>query len=224
MRYLFGRCRLDTASRDLSRDGAVVHLSPKAFALLRLLIDARPRVVTKAELMEHLWPDTFVVEANLPVLVGEVRTAIGDQSSSASAVRTYHGIGYSFVSDVLESRSSSDLAANDGQVFSLRVGSRRIGLGAGTNTVGRGAESDVCLNDPSVSRHHARIVVEGASARVEDLASKNGTCVQGARVSTSATLTHGDEIEFGGVKTQFLVDRPDEPSTLALEPRRPDGL
>lgn len=53
-------------------------LSPKAFELLRLLVEDRPRVVPKAELMQRLWPDSFVEEANLPVLVAEARATIGD--------------------------------------------------------------------------------------------------------------------------------------------------
>lgn len=223
MRYAFGRCWLDTATRHLTREGVAVHLSPKAFALLRLLIDARPRVVTKAELMEHIWPDAFVVEANLPVLVGEVRTALGDQSSAASAIRTHHGVGYSFVSDVRESRSVSGLARADATGCSLQVGNRRIGLSAGANTVGRGQDSDVCLNDASVSRHHARIVIEGSAAHIEDLESRNGTVVQGQRVLETTALVHGDEIDFGGVKARFLLDRTDEPSTLDLDVHGPDA-
>lgn len=224
MRYAFGTCRLDTASRDLIRDGAVVHLSPKAYTLLRLLIDARPRVVTKAELMQQLWPDTYVVDANLPVLVGEVRTAIGDRSSSASAIRTHHGVGYSFVSDVLESPSDGRPPGRPGPGCSLRIGSRRIGLADGINTVGREPTNDVCLDDGSVSRHHAQIVVDGTAARVEDLGSKNGTCVGDTAVTTAVRLTHGDHLQFGGVRAQFLVDPADEPSTLTLEPRRLDPL
>ena len=168
MRYVFGHCRLDTSSRDLTRDGVAVHLSPKAFELLKLLIEARPRVLTKAELMEQLWPDAFVVEANLPVLIGEVRTAVGDQAAGASVIKTHHGVGYSFVADVREVRPDTDIT-NPGPVLVLRVGSRRIVLGPGITTVGRDHEGDVYLNDPSVSRVHARILVENGAATVEDL-------------------------------------------------------
>lgn len=216
MRYAFGRCRLDTASRELIRDGEVVHLSPKGFALLRILVDARPRVVTKAELMEYLWPDTFVVEANLPVLVGEVRTALGDQAAATSAIKTHHGVGYSFVSDVRESRSTGQETAVDGPVYVLHVGNRRILLGEGTNTVGRDQDSDVYLNDASVSRHHARIVIDSGSATVEDLDSKNGTLVRGAPALTPVAAADGDELEFGRVKARLAINRREDPSTLSL--------
>jgi DNA-binding winged helix-turn-helix (wHTH) protein len=215
MRYVFGRCRLDTSSRDLTRDGVAVHLSPKAFELLKLLIEARPRVLSKAELMEQLWPDAFVVEANLPVLVGEVRTAIGDQAAGASMIKTHHGVGYSFMSDVREARPDTDVTA-PGPVFVLRVGSRRLVLGPGITTVGRDHDGDVYLNDPSVSRVHARIIVENGAATVEDLKSKNGTSVQSVPIPGPTVLKDGDEIEFGSVKVWFIVERPDDPTTLTL--------
>lgn len=213
MRYLFGRCRLDTSSRNLTRDGVAVHLSPKAYDLLKLLIESRPRVMTKAELMEQLWPDAFVVEANLPVLVGEVRTAIGDQASGPSVIKTHHGVGYSFVADVREARSDSDVT-QPGPVLVLRVGSRRIVLGSGITTIGRDHNGDVHLNDPSVSRVHARIIVENGAATVEDLKSKNGTSVQNETIDKRTVLNDGDEIEFGSVKVWFIVERPDDPTTL----------
>ena len=215
MRYVFGHCRLDTSSRDLTRDGVAVHLSPKAFELLRLLIEARPRVLSKAELMEQLWPDAFVVEANLPVLIGEVRTAVGDHASDAIVIKTHHGVGYSFVADVRELRPDVDIS-DPGPVFVLRVGSRRIVLGPGITTVGRDHEGDVYLNDPSVSRVHARILVENGEAKVEDLKSKNGTCVQSEPISGPKVLADGDEIEFGSVKVWFIVERPDDPTTLTM--------
>ena len=216
MRYAFGRCRLDTASRDLVRDGESVHLSPKAFELLRLLIDARPSVLTKAQLMTLLWPDAFVVEANLPVIVGEVRNALGEAGAAASSIRTHHGVGYSFVSDVRESRSSGDLAPADGPLALLRVGGRTIVLGTGANSVGRDADCDVYLNDASVSRLHARIAVDGRTATIEDLDSKNGTTLHGVRVSGRTALKDGDEVVFGNVRAQFVVDSRDDPTTITL--------
>lgn len=215
MRYVFGRCRLDTSSRVLTRDGVAVPLSLKAFELLKLLIEARPRVLTTAELMEQLWPGALVVEANLPLLVDEVRMATGDQAAAAGVIKTHHGVGYSFVSEGREARPDIDATA-PGPVFVLRVGSRRVVLGPGISTVGRDHDGDVFLNDPSVSRVHARIIVANGAATVEDLKSKNGTCVQNVAIAAPTVLTDGDEIEFGSVKVWFIVERPDDPTTLSL--------
>ena len=213
MRYVFGRCRLDTSSRDLLREGHTVQLSPKAFEVLRLLIDARPRVLTKAELLAQVWPNADVSEANLPLLIGEIRVALGDEAAASSSIKTHHSVGYSFVSDVRQMRSSVDMAPVEGPVFLLRVGGRRIVLGTGINTVGRDPDGDVYLNDSSVSRRHARIVIEDSLARVEDLKSTHGTSVQGVAVTNPTPLIDGDELEFGNVTAFFIVDSANDSTT-----------
>ncbi|MEY4093257.1 MAG: Transcriptional regulator HilA [Acidobacteriota bacterium] len=101
MRYSFADCQLDTTSREFSRNGQDVHLSPKAYDLLLLLLEQRPRVLNKQELMNGLWPGTFVVEANLPVLIGELRDAVGEKTRGG-VIKTHHGIGYSFAAEVEE--------------------------------------------------------------------------------------------------------------------------
>lgn len=216
MIYLFGRCRLNISSRALTRDEEPVHLSPKAFHLLQLLIERRPKVLTKTELMEQLWPDAFVVEANLPVLVGEVRTATGDGGDGSPVIKTHHGIGYSFAAQTTEMGSFGGHAGGDGSRLVLHVVGRRIMLAPGINRVGRDHDVIVYLNDASVSRAHARIIVEGIEATVEDLSSKNGTWVNGVPTHTSTTLADGDELMFGSVRARFVIERPDDPTTQTL--------
>ena len=215
MRYTFGECRLDTSSREFARAGAAVHLSPKAFDLLRLLIEQRPRVLAKPELMDALWQDTFVVEANLPVLIGELRSALGEKSSGGS-IKTHHGIGYSFAAEVRESRSRTGQATAGTQRVILAIENRRIALGAGRNEVGREEECDVFLNDASVSRHHARISVETAAVIVADLDSKNGTQVNGKRISKPTAVSDGDAITFGNVEGRVKISRILNPSTMTI--------
>jgi DNA-binding winged helix-turn-helix (wHTH) protein len=215
MRYLFAQCRLDTASRELLRDGEHVHLSPKAFLLLTTLVEKRPRVLTKSELMTLLWPDAFVVEANLPVVVAEVRAALGDHAATGS-IKTHHGVGYSFVSDVRELPSNTVAAPNAEHQVWLKLGHRTVLLAEGANVIGRDPAADVFVNDASVSRQHARLVVTGVSATVEDLGSKNGTFVRGQRVGQPAVVAHGDELEFGHVKATFVVARLDDPTTMTI--------
>ena len=120
-------------------------------------------------------------------MIGEVRSAVGDHASGANVIKTHHGVGYSFVADVREVRPDTDIT-DPGPVLVLRVGSRRIVLGPGITTVGRDHEGDVYLNDPSVSRVHARILVENGTATVEDLKSKNGTCVQSEPITGPTVL------------------------------------
>ena len=73
MEVRFSDCAFDAERRQVFRAGQEVHLSRKAFDLLGILIASQPRVVPKSELLERLWPETFVVEGNLSNLVAEVR-------------------------------------------------------------------------------------------------------------------------------------------------------
>lgn len=215
MVYLFANCRFDLESRELARDGNVVHLSPKAFELLRYLLEVRPQVVTKEDLMNRLWPSTFVAEGNLPVLIGEVRSAIGDSARDSKLIKTHFSVGYAFVGAAHELRPRPR-QGTDGPAVTLRIGPRRVVLGLGSNEVGRATESDVWLNDASVSRHHARISVTPEAAMLEDLGSKNGTTVGGRRLEAKHRLTDGDEIVFGSVACVYLEERHAESTTMTI--------
>ena len=69
MTVRFGSCELDAARRQLLREGREIHLTPKAFELLTVLVDAAPRVVKKAELHQCLWPNGIVSDAMLVGLI-----------------------------------------------------------------------------------------------------------------------------------------------------------
>ena len=98
-------------------------------------------------------------------------------------------------------------------VRSLRIGHRRFVLSAGVNMIGREPKCAVCINDASVSRGHARIVVDDGRATLEDLNSKNGTQVMGQVIKAATVLKDGDEVEFGHVKGWYIVEAGDEPPT-----------
>src|SRR5512143_1194121 len=80
MTFRFGEWALDRGRRELLRGQEPVPLTPKAFALLALLLENRPRVVTKPEIHDRLWPSTFVSEVNLARLVFEIRDALSDDA------------------------------------------------------------------------------------------------------------------------------------------------
>ena len=82
MRLTFGDCAIDSDRRQVTRGGRAVTLSPKAYQLLTLLLEARPRALSKDALYGALWPDTFVVEANLSNLIGEIRAALGESAQT----------------------------------------------------------------------------------------------------------------------------------------------
>ena len=205
----FGRFELDSARHQLRRDGAHVHLGPKAFELLSLLIEASPRVVAKPELHERLWPRGVVSDATLVALVKELRRALDDRDRQSPVIRTVHRVGYAFEQPLeREEPQSTPLT-----VHWLLTGERRLPLASGENIVGRAAQAQIWVDHPTVSRRHASIVIVGSEARVEDLRSKNGTSVGGTRLAAPLSLRDGDRVTFGQVL--FTYRRGDRnPSTV----------
>src|SRR5579859_3824348 len=196
MRYEFTGFRLDTDARELWSGDRPLHLSGKAFDLLKFLIEQRPRVVNKRELYDHLWPDTFVVDGSLPVLVREIRSHLGD---SRRVIRTVHGHGYAFAANARELFSGRD-HCDAGPLHLLVHAEREFRLRRGENVVGRDPVADVFLPSTSVSRRHAFITVEGDIAIVADLQSKNGTRIDGAVVTTAVQLRNGSVVTFGSIE------------------------
>ena len=215
MRLGFGDLILDTGTRQLLRGGQELRLSPKAFELLTLLVDDRPRAISKNELIERLWPDTYVAEANLPSLVGEIREVTGDSADEPRFIRTIRRFGYAFCATVTE--DSVERAPGVAPLGSwLMCEGRQIRLTDGENIIGREPEAGVWLDFFAVSRRHARIVISGDRAIVEDLDSKNGTVVRGERINGPVDLADGDEIRIGSVVLSFRMPmRPGSTVSLA---------
>ena len=214
--YRFGRARLDLQSRQLLCDGAERSLAPKAFDLLRILIEFRPRVLTKAEIMDLIWPDAFVAEANVAILIGDIRAAIGDTAADARLIKTHHGVGYSFCGDVVEQQREAGVPMG-GSRFLLAIGSRRVLLVRGQLTAGRDAHCDVIIPDISVSRRHATFHVTASTVEIEDLESKNGTRVNDQAITGRCRLADGANVMLGNVLASFHVLSEEGKSTLTVE-------
>lgn len=99
MRICFGEFLLDDERRELSLGGTHVHLTPKAYQLLEILIHERPRVVSRETLVTRLWPDTHVGRGSLYNLIGEVREALCDEDRTI--IRNNYGAGFSFAAPVV---------------------------------------------------------------------------------------------------------------------------
>ena len=189
-----------------------MRLSPKAFDVLSLLVDQRPAVVTKADLHARIWPGIFVVDANLSVLVNEIRRALGDSPQQPQFVRTVHRIGYAFCAKATE-LGAGDQPATDASTAWLVWNERAFVLAAGDNIVGRDPQCDVWLDASGVSRRHARVHVaaDGTSASIEDLGSTNGTFLRGGRTSGEAPLRDGDVAKLGPETVTFRAWSADTP-------------
>jgi DNA-binding winged helix-turn-helix (wHTH) protein len=208
----FGDVTFDGGRRLLIRGPDVVHLSPKAFQLLELLVSHRPNAVSKIEIQENLWPRTFVSETNLPALVNEVRNALGDHVKEPEFVRTVHGFGYAFEASVRELAQQEPAEERHVVIW----GSHEICLVEGQNIVGRERTADVWIGHPSVSREHARITVRGAQAEIEDLGSRNGTLRGLESVTSRVPLTDGDEIRLGTVVLCYRKGSPEASTESGL--------
>jgi DNA-binding winged helix-turn-helix (wHTH) protein len=210
----FGAFEFYSDRRQLLRDGREVHLTPKAFDLLALLVREAPAVVSKPEIHSRLWPGTFVSDATLAGVVKELRRALGDDGSGA-LIRTAHRVGFAFTAPLEATKSSKSAPAI---VHWLELGSRRIPLTEGANVIGRDPSAAVWLDVAGVSRRHAQVLLENGTATLEDLGSKNGTLVGDRPVRGRVRLHDADRIQ---VATEHLVFRSAVGGiSTATQPRR----
>ena len=107
--YQFDSFLLDQLERRLLRDGNAVELRPKAFDLLSVLVERAGHLVTKEALLETVWPDAFVEEANLSVNITMLRRALGQRTGGQHYIETVRKLGYRFVAEVLEVNGESAL-------------------------------------------------------------------------------------------------------------------
>jgi DNA-binding winged helix-turn-helix (wHTH) protein len=199
VRARFAQFTIDSETRQLLAGGREIHLSPKAFDLLCLLIETRPKVVEKADVHARIWPDTYVVDANLNMLIAEIRRAFGETAQDSTFIRTVHGVGYAFCGTAVEMPQAR--AAVEPLFCWVISSGKTFQLVEGDNIIGRDPRSDVWLDAPGVSRRHAIIRVGSSQRRVmlEDLGSTNGTFVRRAPVDAEVALADGDLIQVGTV-------------------------
>jgi DNA-binding winged helix-turn-helix (wHTH) protein/tetratricopeptide (TPR) repeat protein len=98
--YEFGSFRVDAQRHLLLREGEVIQLAPKVFETLLILVRSGGRVLRKSELMETIWPDTFVEESNLAQHIFLLRKILGEEKNEHRYIVTVPGIGYRFVAPV----------------------------------------------------------------------------------------------------------------------------
>lgn len=202
MRVRFQQFILDSDTRQLLDEGTEVRLSTKAFDLLCLLLARRPNVVAKDDLLRKVWPDSHVVEANLNVLVGEVRRALADHAQTPRFIRTVHGVGFAFCGSAAEVEKAS------AGIRCWLVGrDRNFVLSEGDNIIGRDPSCSVYVDDPDVSRRHALIRIDSVCTRalLEDLDSTNGTLLGRSPIKTPTPLANGDLIYVGSVELKFRI-------------------
>ena len=195
---------LDASTRQVRQGDRELHLSPKAFDLLALLLAHRPGVVSKETLRDRLWGTTTVVDANLNNLVSEIRSALGDDPNQPRYVRTVHRVGYAFcgtavsLDDDLAAAAADDRAPENWLVWNDRT----LVITGPSTIIGRDPACGIWIDAPGVSRRHARIQLlddhaSNTTAVIEDLDSTNGTFVNNRRVRQPMNLEDGASIRVG---------------------------
>lgn len=214
MRALFGDFVLDTGARELRRGGHPAAISPQALELLAFLIARRPAAVAQDELRDALWPDVHVGYTSLARVVSEARRALGEAAESASFVRTVPRFGYAFAGDVVVERRTEPAASR----FLLVGDQGDFVLPAGEVLIGRGPECAVRLPSADVSRVHACVRVGEDAVLLDDRDSKNGTWVNGARITEPVSLEEGDEVVVGDHRLLFRSSAMMESTRTAARP------
>jgi DNA-binding winged helix-turn-helix (wHTH) protein len=210
-RVLFEQFCLDSDQKALLRGGEPVRLTPRAYRLLEYLVSQRPKAVSKRELLEQVWAGTFVEEANLKTLVLEIRTALEERGGRPDIIRTVFGFGYAFAGQAQEETQSVVRP-----MVSVRWLSRTVLLPEGGHLIGRRTDCAVTIDEPSVSRVHARLDVTRDALRIQDLHSKNGTFVGGTRVEHPVELFDRSEVKVGEVVVEIARLAPGEASTMTV--------
>lgn len=197
MRFAFEEFVLDVDERRLFAGVEEIRLQPKAFDLLRVLIEARPKALSKDDILAAVWPGIFVSENNLATVVRDLRAVLGDDAQAPRFIRTAYGYGYAFVAPA--TCVSEPQIAVSYSAWSLVHDRREIRLRDGDNVLGRAGHEVIVFDSPTVSRHHARVRVAGEYATIEDLGSKNGTWLGLVQVKGPVSLASGAELRLGSV-------------------------
>ena len=209
----FGVFELDLRTGELRKRGLRVHLQEQPFQVLAQLVERAGDLVTREELRSRLWSDAVFVDFDqgLNKAILKIRLALGDSAESPRFVETLERRGYRFIACV-------DWSADDALfgspsrpsrvpevIVRLIIGDRAVALTDGAHVVGREPGTSVCIDAAPVSRQHARIVVAGAQVTIEDLGSRNGTFVNGARIAGVQPLSDGDALGIGTVPVRVRL-------------------
>lgn len=214
----FAEFELDLAAYALRKGGERVRLEKMPMEVLIRLVRADGALVERGEIRAALWGSDVFVEhdAAINTAVRKIRQALGDDPEKPRFVETVVGKGYRFVASVesVQSRGQgqgnaiASARAAERRTFpsySMTRGADEFILETGVTVLGRDPSVGVYVEHPSVSRHHARITIEGDEAVLEDLKSRNGTFLDGRRIDAPTRIHRGAVIGLGAITLTFRV-------------------
>ena len=202
-----GDVELDRLRYEVRFKGDLVQLERHPMDLLVLFMEHPGELVCRGDIARCLWgTDTFVeVDAGINTSVAKLRRAFRDDPDHPQYIATVVGKGYRFVHAI----TTLDQAPGEPRLgvsrFRVVWNSRSVPLVDGDSVVGRDVGATVRIASSSVSRRHAVIRIDADHAMIGDLASKNGTRVNGRRLRGPAPLADGDDILVGTERLVFLA-------------------
>jgi DNA-binding winged helix-turn-helix (wHTH) protein len=215
--YRFESFELDRSQYRLAREHVTIPIKRMVLDVLAYLVEHRDRVVTREELLSEVWRGRFVSDGVLSLTVHEARRALGEDAHRGTFIKTLHGRGYQFLWRPVEELAGEEPPRREAVVAYLQWAGGQTPLPEGAHFIGRDATSTVVLDSLRVSRHHARLAVSSSATVVEDLGSKNGTLLNGVRVSQPTSLCDGDVLEICGVAIRFRLAGSDLSTVTSVE-------
>jgi DNA-binding winged helix-turn-helix (wHTH) protein len=182
-----------------------VHLEPRVMDVLVFLAQHPDEVLPRMVILDAVWPDQFVTEAVLTRAIAVLRKALGDDARDPRYIETIPKRGYRLVARVdrpARRRASGrhpTRSSKENARFALVIDNQEFDLADGVCVIGRAVDTDIQICASNISRRHARISVRGGELTAEDLDSKNGTWLQGRRLTGPQRLSDGDRLVLGSV-------------------------
>ena len=202
-RFRFGDFELDVAAFTLRREGTPVRLEKIPMEVLVLLVEHAGTLVARDSIHAALWgSDVFLDrDAAINTAMRKIRKALGEDADRPRFVETVVGKGYRFVGPIVRETMDAERQVAD---YRLTRGTHAFALQNGDNLIGRDPDVHVFLDHPSVSRRHARISITAGRVTLEDLNSRNGTCVDGRGITSPTELHDGTIIGVGPITLTFV--------------------
>ena len=190
----------------ISRGNEQKTLRPRVTELLVGLAERAGSLATKQHLIDRVWRTEFVTVNALTQLIAELRRALGDDADHPTYIETIPRRGYRLIARTSMTNIPDDRETDEEIRFALiDEEGREIELSQGENIIGRSPDAPVRIDSFRVSRRHATIVIEGTTATIDDLGSKNGTYLRGRRVEGPTRIEDDDEIQIGADLAHFRV-------------------
>jgi len=212
----FGGFELDVAAFSLRKGDHRVRLEKLPMEVLILLVDAAGGLLERHAIIKSLWGPGIFVEHDTAIntAIRKIRRALGDNADRPRFVETVVGKGYRFIASVTPVSRADRPRPAMFPTHAVVRGTQEFALEDGDNVLGRDPAAQIRVDHPSVSRRHARIVLHEGRATLEDLASRNGTFVDGRPVEATTDIAHGAIIGLGPITLTFVA----RSASLTTEP------